>query len=123
MPKTVVIAESNKIMIEALEGILSVFGFSVIGTTSKKSDVTALTRKTRPDLLIFDFNLSENGVPGLSEIKLLKEQFPELKILVMGFQEALDEFAEQIIEAGFDGFFSKFDTHDSLLNKLKTIFP
>ena len=62
MSRTVLIAESNTIFLEALVGILSLWGFTVVGTTTKRAEVVALVRKTHPDLLLLDCDLASNGL-------------------------------------------------------------
>ena len=122
MSKSALIAETNKILIESLAGTLSNFGFKVIGTTSEESDIVDLTLKTRPDLLAFDFRLSRDGVK-LTDLKRLKVQLPQMKIIVMRFHEAANQFAELILKAGFDAFWNKSDSRDAFIQKLKLLFP
>ena len=124
MPKTVLIAESNNFLLEILTDVLSHSGFTVVGTTSARTDIDALALKTRPDLLVFDFRLISSGMAGLADIRQLKEQLPEMKILVLGLlHEATDQFAEAILNAGFDGFWNKYDDSAELKKILKFLFP
>jgi DNA-binding NarL/FixJ family response regulator len=122
MSKKVLIAETNKILLEALQGILLAAGFNVVATTSQKSEVAPLSKETKPDLLLFDFHLSGGGWSGLSELEAIKEDLPELKILVLGFHDAVDDFVSKIKKAGGDGFFSKFGDHALFLKTLNILF-
>jgi DNA-binding NarL/FixJ family response regulator len=108
MSRFVLIAEKNELFIEALEITLSKLGFTVVGTTSKRSDINNLALKTKPDLLVFDFQLSNNGMAGLTEPKHLKEQLPEMKILVLSYQDTTNQFTDVIFNAGFDGCDQRF---------------
>lgn len=123
MSKTVLIAESNKVYIEALAGTLSDLGFSVVGTTSKKTDLVALAQKTMPDLLVYDFGLSTGGIAGLSDLKRLKARLPKMKILVVSIQEATDQYVEKIFDSGVDGYWNKFDDRAGFLETLNLLFP
>ena len=123
MSRTVLIAEANTIFLEALVGILSLWGFTVVGTTTKRAEVVALVRKTHPDLLLLDCDLASNGVVGLSDLEDLKDQLPELKILLLGFQDATARFLEQITRAGFHGFWNKFGEQAGFLKTLNLLFP
>ena len=123
MSKTVLIAESNNFLLEALTGVLSRSGFIVTGTTSTKTEIGALALKTRPNLLLFDFSLLSGGMAELTDFIKLKEQLPEMKILILGFHEATDQFAETILNAGFDGFWNKYDTTAGLKKILNFLFP
>jgi DNA-binding NarL/FixJ family response regulator len=123
MSKTVLIAESNDVFLKVLTATLSLLGFDVVGQTSVKSEVEALALATRPDLLMFDFNLSSDSMAVIPDLKQIKEKLPEMKILVLGFYEATDEFAEVMLDAGFDGFWNKTDTRAGLIEKLNFLFP
>jgi CheY-like chemotaxis protein len=123
MPATVLIAEKNKYIIEALKDTLSCLGFDVVKTTSRRFDVEVLAFKIKPDLLMYDMNLSSNGKAGLADLKRLKKQLPKMKILVTSFNEAGDQFAAEILNDGFDGFWSKFSNRGGLIKKLNGLFP
>ena len=122
MGKTVLIAESNHIFLEVLADMLIVLGFSVVAKTIKQSEIRALTEKYMPDLLIYDFNLADRWVQGFDDLKPLKKKFPKMKIYVLGFHDAADEFEKMIKNHGFDGFLNKLDSRDGLVEKINLIF-
>jgi len=122
MPPTVLIAEKNKLFLEVLKGISSSLGLNVVGTTSNEFDIKGLAIKTKPDLLVYDMQLSRDGM-RLTDLKNLKQQIPQMKILVMGFHEATPQFTEGILNAGCNGFWSKFGSREELMRELKVIFP
>jgi DNA-binding NarL/FixJ family response regulator len=121
MSSTVLIAESNPVFLEALSAALSILSYSVVGTTSEKSEVAALAQQTQPDLLLYDFNLSDNGIDGLADVKRLKAQMPKLKVLVIGYLDWTAEFENKLREAGLDGFWNKYDSHAGFQNALKLL--
>lgn len=121
MPKTVLVAESNSYLLETLSSLLATCGFKVVGETSQPSEVAILSRVLKPDLLIFDFNLSNDGLAGLSDLQTLKAKQPELKILVIGYQDATDEFVDAVIQNGCDAFCNKFDSRAGLMKTLHTL--
>lgn len=123
MSTTVLIAESNNFLLDTLKIVFSLLGFTVIGTTSKISDIDTLALKTKPDLLVFDLHLPREGMPGTTNLKHLKEQLPEMKILALGIHEATDQFAETILNAGFDGFWNKYDNRAGFIKILNSLFP
>ena len=116
------IAEKNKLFLEVLKSISSSLGFSVVGATSNEFDIEALALEAKPGLLLYDMQLSKDGM-RLTDLKILKQQLPQMKILVIGFHEASLQFVEEIIKAGFDGFWSKFGNREELIEQLKAIFP
>jgi len=123
MPITVIIAEKNKYIIGALKNTLSCLGFDVVETTSTRFDVEAMASKIKPDLLIYDMHLSSSGKAGLADLKRLKKQLPKMKILLTSFHETSGQFSTEILNEGFDGFWSKFSTRDGLVRKLNVLFP
>lgn len=123
MPKSILLAESNTYLLEVLSGLLSTSGFSVVAETSRQSEVASLARTLKPDLLVYDFNLSANGMEGLSELNTLKAERPEMKILVLGFQDATHEFVSAVLKNGCDGFWNKFESQAGLMNALKGLLP
>ena len=122
MTPTVLIAESNPVFLEALSATLPILGYSVVGTTSEKSEVAALAHQVQPDLLLHDVNLSDNGIDGLADIKRLKTQMPKLKVLVLGYLDWTAEFESKLREAGLDGFWNKYDNHAGFQNALKLLY-
>jgi len=123
MLKTVLIAESNDIFLEALAGTFSLLGYTVVGKTNRGSEGLTLARKVKPDLLLFDLGLLNGNAGGMAELKALKEQFPGLKILVLGSHEGVDDVMEHIVNAGFDGYWNKFGDRNTLLDALKFQSP
>jgi len=123
MPKSILIAESNKVLIDAIEVTLTALGFMVVGKTSKISEVEDLVIETKPDLLIFDLNLSEKGKTTHFNLKSIKKQAPEMKILALGLHEATDEYLEKFKDIGFDEYFSKFSNSSELANLINILIP
>lgn len=122
-PTTVLIAESNRIFLEALKVILSFAGFDVVANTSESSEVPTLARKYLPDLLIYDLGLAREGVAGLSELADLKKEIAGMKVLVIGCYEIEDAISENIIEMGLDGFWNKYAHSSGLKKTLAYLFP
>ena len=123
MSKSALIVEKNNFFLEALKAILSFLGFTVVGTSSKASEINLLALKTKPDLIVFDYQLSSNGMAGLADLKQLKEQLPQTKILVLGHQDATEQFTNAIRNAGLDGFWCKYDSRAGFINTLSLLFP
>lgn len=123
MSKSVVIAESSDFFSKVLSETLTLLGFTVAGTTSKSSGLNALLSKTKPDLLIFDLNLSKASWNKLNDIKGFKEQLPEMKVVALGIHEATDHLLEAIKNVGFDGFWNIYDKRTEFTKILTLLFP
>ena len=124
MAKSVLIADAelNAVFLEVLAGSLSLLGFDVVGTTSQMSDLISLTSETKPDLLIFDTHMSSDETTSFSDLQLLKELMPGMKIIALGYHEAFDEITHTYLEVGFDGYWNKYDNEAGLLRLLKLVF-
>jgi DNA-binding NarL/FixJ family response regulator len=122
MAKSVLIAESNKIFSEAIAGALSLLGFVVVGKTSKRSVANVLALETKPELLIFNCHLLGDESDS-SDLKHLKEQLPEMKIIALGCHEVFDEIRGNYLAAGFDGYWNIYDNWAGFLKQLKILFP
>jgi DNA-binding NarL/FixJ family response regulator len=122
MSPTILLAEKNRDILEILETTLSHAGFNVVATASKSSDVEDLAFETKPKILIYDLHLSENGKKGLKGLKHIKELFPGMKIFLLSFHESTRQLEKEILDAGFNGIWSKFDSRDELIKKLKALF-
>lgn len=121
MTKTVLVAESNAYLLEVLSELLKASGFAVAGETTQKSDVVNMARALKPDLLIYDFNLSDEGIGGLAELQTVKKELPRMKILVLGFQDATEEFVDAVLKYGCDAFCNKFESQTGLLGVLNML--
>jgi two-component system chemotaxis response regulator CheY len=82
MPKTVIIIDDSKFIIDLLTKLYTeTMHFSVVGTSTNGSDAVQLYREFKPDLLSLDIVMpNKDGVKVIEEILA---EFPEAKILVI----------------------------------------
>jgi len=123
MPATVMIADKNVFLLEALENTLSLLGFTVVVKTTDKSNIETLALRNKPDLLLYDMHLTDDRKAGLIDLKRLKGKLPEMKTLVSGFYDVADQFVEEILNAGIEAFWSKSDNRESFMKQLGLLFP
>ncbi|MFZ0613303.1 MAG: response regulator, partial [Desulfobacterales bacterium] len=97
--------------------------FIVVGTTDKRQKAAPLAQETKPDLLIFDCNMGSDEMAGFSDLKNLKRQLPNLKILALDNHEAIEEFAERYTNSIFDGYWNKYDGCAGFFKQLNFLFP
>lgn len=116
MPKKILVAEPNVYLSEALAGILTAFGYEVVGTTPEGDEINNLVRELKPDLLLVDFDMSKQ-----IDIAAVKAQFPELKVVASLWHEATNGLAEIAKRDGLDGFIRKYNSREDLLNSLSTL--
>ena len=101
--------------------------FTVVGRLANAVHAEIYCEKLMPDLVFMDV-CTEGGASGLDAIKVLREKFPEIKIIAMsGFDEI--SYAPRAKEAGAHAFVPKSQSLDHFIETARmvmrggTIFP
>ena len=118
MTKKILIIETNAYLSETLVDLFTAFGYEVVGADADINEIINLIQKFEPALLLIDYDKSLR-----TDIGSIRAQFPELKVVGFGFNEAIDGFAEITNRLGLDGFFSKYAPQEHLLQSIKTLLP
>ncbi len=93
-------------------------GWLVCGEASDDQELQALARDHRPDLLLIDWNLSEETSAYL--LHLLQAQFPGIICITMSGRQELRQAA---LQAGADGFVCKTEPPEKLLATIRNLQP
>jgi DNA-binding NarL/FixJ family response regulator len=124
----VIIAEDHKLFREGLISLLNqIDHFEVLGEAENGLEAIRCARKFEPELLLLD--LSMPRMNGISVIRELKTQFPDMKILALTIHQ--DElFIMEAFKSGVDGYCLKDAGRselrlaiDSVLNGKRYISP
>ncbi|MEQ4716583.1 response regulator transcription factor [Nonomuraea sp. B19D2] len=101
MPGTqVVLADDDVLLREGLASLLQRSGLEVIGQAGDAGQLLALVRETRPQLAIVDIRMPPtNTVEGLQAAAQIREEHPEIGILVLS-AHAEAEHAMQLLASG-----------------------
>lgn len=92
--------------------------FCVCCEIGDANEVMAIKRKCPHDLLILDLSLGDQFSYHL--IAELREEFPQLQILVMSMHDEI-VYAERVLQAGAQGYVMKQAATDTLLYALREI--
>jgi len=92
--------------------------FKVCAEASSRKEALEVLLQDCPDLAVVDLVLGLDD--GLEFIKELKVQCPDLKLLVMTMQDE-SVYAERVIRAGADGFITKQDATNHMLEAVETV--
>ncbi|MEV0199239.1 response regulator transcription factor [Nonomuraea sp. NPDC050691] len=96
----VVLADDDVLLREGLASLLERSGLEVIGQAGDAGQLLALVRETRPELAIVDIRMPPtNTVEGLRAAAQIREQHPEIGILVLS-AHADAEHAMQLLASG-----------------------
>ena len=94
------------------------WGFEVAGEAGDGEMALALIRKTRPDVLITDIRMP--FVDGLELSRLVKQEFPQMKIVLMSATADFEQ-AQQAIAIGVERYLLKPVGRNQLLPVLESI--
>jgi len=113
----IVIVEDNDNTREALEQLfLSADSYECINSFSSCEDTLKNIDRCYPDVLLMDIELE--GMSGIDGIRILKDTYPNLKILVLTVFEDEDKIFKAI-QAGADGYILKKSTPQDILHSVK----
>ena len=117
--KTVVIAEDHKLFREGLKSMLSARkDLHVVDEAQDGLEAIRCVKRNKPDLLLLD--LSMPRLSGISVMRDIKGQFPEVKILALTIHES-DQYVLEAFEAGADGYCIKDAGRDELMVAINSV--
>jgi DNA-binding NarL/FixJ family response regulator len=115
----VLIIEDNRVLREGLAALLNsqpdLETVAALGTTE---GLIPTLRKSRPSVVLLDLGLSSHN--SLRVVGLLKDESPDLKIVVMGFAPTQADIVE-FVTAGVSGFLLKDATFDDFARTIRAV--
>jgi DNA-binding NarL/FixJ family response regulator len=98
----VFIVEDHRLFREGLKSLLSGRkDFEVVGEAEDGLMAIRHIRSSRPNLVLLDLSMPKMN--GISVMREIKSQFPEIKILALTIHES-DQYVSQSFDAGADGY-------------------
>ncbi len=117
--KKVVIAEDHQLFREGLKSMLSLRNDLVVVDEAKDGlEALRCVKRSQPDLLLLD--LSMPRLSGMSVMKDVKRQFPEIKILALTIHMS-DQYVLEAFEAGANGYCIKDASRDELMVAIDSV--
>ncbi len=117
---TILVVDDNKSILSALELLLKSY-FDRVVMTSTPNQIDSSLREDKPDVVLLDMNFSagiNNGNEGLFWLRRIKEQRPEVEVVLFTAYADIDLAVRGIKEDAFD-FVSKPWDNDKLLATLR----
>ncbi|MGL5151674.1 MAG: response regulator transcription factor [Clostridium sp.] len=114
------IVDDEKLIREGLKIILSSFNdIEVVGLCGNGYEAVEFCRKNEVEIVLMDIRMPEcNGVMGT---RLIKEQFSNIKILVLTtFKD--EEYIHEALNYGASGYLLKDSSHDLIYEGIKSVF-
>lgn len=119
MPIKLVIYEDNARLRESLLLLLgNDDAYSITGSFANCNNVLDDMEQTAPDLIIMDIDMP--GINGIEGVKTIKQQFPDIKIVMHTVFEDDNRIFDSIC-AGADGYLLKNTSPSKLLDSLQEV--
>jgi DNA-binding NarL/FixJ family response regulator len=119
MEISVCIFEDNKSLRESLSALINgSTGYALAGEWSDASKAVQHVKDCKPDVVLMDINMP--GISGIEAVVLIKQQFPEMPILMQTVFEGDDKVFASIC-AGASGYILKNTAPVRLLEAIKEV--
>ena len=115
----ILIADDNDAVRRGVVGILSSeTSWKVCGEARDGSEALQKARELRPDLILLDVSMP--GMNGLEVARLLRQELPEVKILVISQHDPI-QLLPHVVEAGGNACVDKSRLGTDLVASIKSI--
>lgn len=114
----ILLVDDEPLLLESLEIILTMNGIEIAGMAQEGGEALRLLKKQTCDMALVDLNMK--GMGGIDLIRHMKENCPDVKILVLTtFYD--DKSITQAIAGGADGYLLKDSGKDAILGAIEQI--
>ena len=97
----ILIADDHQIVREGIKNMLSeINDFEIVGEAENGKEAIEKVKELSPDIVIIDISMPV--MTGIEAIKIIKENFPRVKTLVITIHSEV-EYVEQIFKSGATG--------------------
>jgi DNA-binding NarL/FixJ family response regulator len=97
---TLVIADDDVLLREGLASLLEGSGFKVVGRVGDATELLAMVRQHRPDVVMVDIRMPpDHATEGLDAAAVIREEFPDTGIVVLSAHVEV-EHAMTLISGG-----------------------
>jgi DNA-binding NarL/FixJ family response regulator len=91
----VALADDDVLLREGVASLLDRSGFEVVGQAGDATELLAVAREQRPDLVIVDIRMPpQHETEGLDAALLIRDELPEIAILVLSAHAEVEEAME-----------------------------
>lgn len=105
----VIAVDDHHLILKALSDLLNEHpDIQLVASSNQGSQLLKLVREKNPDVAILDLGMTIESFDPISSVRLLHEQFPKVKVLILtGYDDGL--WARELVKAGASGYILKSD--------------
>jgi serine/threonine-protein kinase PknK len=104
----VALAEDDVLLREGLASLLDRSGFDVVGTCADGSELLALVREQRPDIVLVDIRMPPtHSTEGLDAARVIRAELPETAILVLSAHVEVEQAMDLLASGQRSGYLLK----------------
>lgn len=114
------LVDDEQLLLDSLEVIMSLNDMEIVGKASDGREAVRILSSAEVgcDIALVDLNMK--GMGGIELIQIMKERFPQIKILVLTtFYD--DQYITEAITGGADGYLLKDSGRDAILGAVSQI--
>ncbi len=116
----VLLVDDENLLLDSLEVILSLNQMEIVGKANDGNAALQILEETSANCDIALVDLNMKGMGGIELIKMIKERFPQVKILVLTtFYD--DKYITEAIAGGAEGYLLKDSGKDAILGAITQI--
>jgi serine/threonine-protein kinase PknK len=93
--RRIVVADDDVLLREGIVSLLERAGHQVVGQAGDATELLAVVRERQPDVVIIDIRMPpDHKTEGLQAARVVRQQFPEIAILVLSAHVEVEEAME-----------------------------
>jgi DNA-binding NarL/FixJ family response regulator len=107
-PARIALADDDVLLREGIASLLERSGFEVVGQAGDASELLALVREQRPELVIVDIRMPpDHSIEGLEAAQVIRDEFPDVGILLLSAHTELEHAMELLASGNRVGYLLK----------------
>lgn len=119
MKNKVLLVDDHEIFSDGIMAIIrNLDSIQILGNVTSGEDAVNKLDSMQPDIIIMDVMMS--GMNGFEATRIIKEQNPEIKVLILS-SEVTRDYVSMGIKSGIDGYITKQCGKNELIEAIKTI--
>jgi len=115
----VLVVDDHAVLRRGIQSIVRAWpGWEIAGEAGSGEEAVRLNSLLKPDIILMDISMP--GIGGLEATKVICQQQPEAKILLLTLHDSI-EWVRTAFQAGARGYLLKSDTEAELMRALETV--